>query len=104
MGFATQAFREYDAFNEELRSMKAITVPEFFSQTVKRFGDQAALMHKDLDGDKWISISYNEYHRRVEQIAKAFIKLGLEPKGSVSVLAFNSPEWFISQLAVNHAG
>lgn len=102
--FSTKVFREYESFNDELKALKPMTVPEFFNKTVTRFSDQPALMHKDFDNDKWISISYKEYHRRVEKIAKAFIKLGLEQHGSVAVLAFNCPEWFISQLAVNYAG
>ena len=32
-------------------------------------------------------------------MAKAFIALGLEPRKSVCILGFNSPEWFISSLA-----
>lgn len=37
-------------------------------------------------------------------MAKAFIKLGLEPHNAVGVLAFNCPEWFLSQLGAVHAG
>lgn len=36
--------------------------------------------------------------------AKVFIKLGLEPHNSVGILAFNSPEWFYSELGSMHAG
>lgn len=104
MGFKTKAYREYESFNQELKTMKAITVPDFFMKTVERYSDRSALVYKNLDSDKWISITYKEYHQRVEKIAKAFIQLGLQPYGSVAVLAFNCPEWFISQLAVNHAG
>lgn len=32
-------------------------------------------------------------------VAKAFIKLGLEPRKSVGIIGFNSPEWFIADLA-----
>ena len=31
--------------------------------------------------------------------SRAFIKLGLEPRKSVAIMGFNSPEWFISDLA-----
>lgn len=37
-------------------------------------------------------------------MAKVFIKLGLEPRHTVSVLAFNCVEWFIADLAAIHAG
>ena len=31
--------------------------------------------------------------------SRAFIKLGLEPRRAVAIMGFNSPEWFISDLA-----
>lgn len=39
-----------------------------------------------------------EYERTVQHTAKAFIKLGLEPRHSVGILSFNCPEWFYSAL------
>jgi long-chain-fatty-acid--CoA ligase ACSBG len=90
--------------SEEMKMQQSITIPDFFNKTVEKFGDRPALMHKDINCDKWTSITYKEYHEKVEKIAKAFMKLGLEQYGSVSVLAFNCPEWFISQLATIHAG
>lgn len=101
---STNIIREYENLSASVKAQKAITVPEFFLETVTKFGDRPALMQKPVGSDKWTSITYKEYHRKVEKIAKAFIKLGLEQYGSVSVLAFNCPEWFISQLASNHAG
>ena len=35
----------------------------------------------------------------VKTVAKAFISLGLEPRKSVGILGFNSPEWFIADMA-----
>ena len=32
-------------------------------------------------------------------MAKAFIALGLEPRKSVGIIGFNSPEWFMADLA-----
>jgi long-chain-fatty-acid--CoA ligase ACSBG len=37
-------------------------------------------------------------------MAKVFIKLGLERFDAVSVIAFNSPEWFVTELSAIHAG
>uniref|UniRef100_A0A1A9UWL2 AMP-dependent synthetase/ligase domain-containing protein n=1 Tax=Glossina austeni TaxID=7395 RepID=A0A1A9UWL2_GLOAU len=45
-----------------------------------------------------------QYEQNVCQIAKAFIKLGLEAHHAVGVLAFNCPEWFYSAMSVIHAG
>lgn len=40
----------------------------------------------------------------VQQTTKAFIKLGLESRHSVGILAFNCPEWFYSALGAVFAG
>lgn len=81
-----------------------ITIPALMKRTVDNYGNHPALMHKDPVSKKWETITYREYKERVEKMAKVFIKLGLERHGSVAVLAFNSVEWFVSELAAIHAG
>ncbi|KAL7051850.1 hypothetical protein ACKWTF_004659 [Chironomus riparius] len=79
------------------------TVPEMFAKTVDLYPDRTALMHQNEETGEWIPISYKSYKIRVEKVAKAFLKLGLEKNGKVAVIAFNSVEWFLSQLGVIHA-
>lgn len=55
-------------------------------------------------GGEWKSTTYKEYYEQVRIMAKAFIKLGLEPFHGVCILGFNSPEWFIGDLAAIFAG
>ena len=45
--------------------------------------------------------SYSEYLGEVEAAAKAFIKLGLEPRHGVAIIGFNSPEWFMADLVIS---
>jgi long-chain-fatty-acid--CoA ligase ACSBG len=85
-------------------SVEPITVPALMKRTADNYGNTAALMYKDVVSKEWKEISYKEYRDRVEKIAKVFIKLGLEKRGTVAVLAFNSVEWFVSELAAIHAG
>ncbi|CAH1716116.1 unnamed protein product [Chironomus riparius] len=80
------------------------TVPEMFAKTVDLYSDRTALMHQNEETGDWIPISYKSYKNRVDKVAKAFLKLGLEKNGKVAVIAFNSVEWFLSQLGVIHAG
>lgn len=49
-------------------------------------------------------MSSRNYEKRIQQIAKAFIKLGLAPRHSVAILAVNCPEWFYSQFGAIYAG
>lgn len=80
------------------------TIPELFRQTVESHGDRNALMTKNKATSEWQSVSYREYLRRVEKIAKVFIKLGLQRHGAVAILASNCAEWFVSDLAAIFAG
>lgn len=80
-----------------------ISVPELMNKTVREYGDFPALNFKN-DENKWEMMTFRQYQMKVEKMAKVFIKLGLERHHTVAVLAFNSPEWFISELAAIHAG
>lgn len=85
-------------------SVDPITVPALLKRTAQNYANTTALMYKDEVTKEWTGISYKEYRERVEKMAKVFIKLGLERHGTVAVLAFNSVEWFVSELAAIHAG
>lgn len=80
------------------------TVPELFNRIVENYAENPALAYLDQDTKKWKFISYKKYKEKVDKYAKVFIKLGLKRFGSVGVLAFNSVEWFITELAAIHAG
>ena len=47
---------------------------------------------------------HSDYLHHVNRVAKAFIKIGLQPHHSVGIVASNCPEWFIAELAAIHAG
>ena len=90
--------------NDRTAAVEPITVPALMRRTVDNYGSHTALMYKDEVSKGWKGITYKEYQQRVEKMAKVFIKLGLERHGTVAVLAFNSVEWFVSELAAIHAG
>jgi long-subunit acyl-CoA synthetase (AMP-forming) len=81
----------------------ATSLPAVMKKTSEKFKNHTALMYKNEAGE-WKGINYEEYYKKVEKIAKIFIKLGLQKNGVVAVLASNSVEWLISELAVIHAG
>lgn len=90
--------------NDRTASVDPITIPALLKRTAENYPNTAALMYKDVVLGEWCGITYREYRERVERMAKVFIKLGLERHGIVAVLAFNSVEWFVSELAAIHAG
>jgi hypothetical protein len=68
----------------------------------QRFAARPALKVKR--NGVWQTWTYREYHEDVLTAAKAMIHYGLEPYHSVGILGFNSPEWFIADLAAIFAG
>lgn len=103
MEISTSDINNLVKINVKDGDLKPMTIVEFFDQTVNQFPDHDALVFRDSSGI-WHKISYKEYKNRVEKMAKIFIKIGLRQRGIVSVLAWNSPEWFISSLAAIYAG
>lgn len=89
--------------SDGLPALEPITVPQLMRRAATNNPDVIALMQKDAD-NVWQSVTYSQYHENVLRTAKAFIKLGLEPYNAVAILAFNSPEWFYSELGAIHAG
>ena len=49
-------------------------------------------------------VRLREYETEVRTVARAFLKLGLERYNSVGILGFNSPQWFIADIAAIYAG
>lgn len=90
--------------DDRTASVEPITIPALLKRTATNYANNTALMYKDELSKEWKGINYKEYQERVEKMAKVFIKLGLESRGTVAVLAFNSVEWFVSELAAIHAG
>lgn len=83
-------------------STRPLSIPTVFSDTVKKLPNHVALIQKK-DG-KELRWTYQQYHDNVMTATKSLIKLGLEPFHGVGIIGFNSPEWFIADMAAIHAG
>lgn len=82
-------------------NLPPISVPQLLNVAVSIGGNLDALAVK-REGS-WVKWTYHEYQTEVYAAAKGFIKLGLQPRHCVSILGFNSPEWFMAELAAIHA-
>ncbi|XP_058801223.1 very long-chain-fatty-acid--CoA ligase bubblegum-like [Phymastichus coffea] len=81
-----------------------LSIPGFLARTASKYPNRPALVSRPgVDGQR-TTITYKEYEAQVRTVAKAFLHLGLERHHSVCILGFNSPEWFISDLAAIYAG
>ncbi|XP_032163732.1 long-chain-fatty-acid--CoA ligase ACSBG2-like isoform X1 [Mustela erminea] len=79
-----------------------VTIPDFFRESVKRFGAYPALATKN--GEQWEVLNFNQYYAACRKAARALIKLGLQRFHGVGILGFNSIEWFIASLGAILAG
>lgn len=95
----TRILRSNDSSDRE-----PVSVPFLLSRAAEKYPSHPALAQRDHQTKSWSFINYKEYKEKVDQFAKVFIKLGLKRFGSVAVLAFNSVEWFVTELAAIHAG
>jgi long-chain-fatty-acid--CoA ligase ACSBG len=50
------------------------------------------------------SWTYTEYLKDIVNAAKAFLSLGLERHRGVGIWGFNSPEWFMADIAAIFSG
>nr|XP_035976577.1 long-chain-fatty-acid--CoA ligase ACSBG2-like isoform X2 [Halichoerus grypus] len=79
-----------------------VTIPEFFRESVNRFGTYPALATKN--SEQWEVLNFNQYYEACRKAARAMIKLGLQRFHGVGILGFNSIEWFIASLGSILAG
>ncbi|XP_056140333.1 long-chain-fatty-acid--CoA ligase ACSBG2-like [Lampris incognitus] len=79
-----------------------VTVHQMFLETVKAWGDHAALASKK-EG-QWVTQTWRQYYEQCRAAAKSFLKLGLERYHGVGILGFNCAEWFISDVGCILAG
>ncbi|MBN1275631.1 AMP-binding protein [Candidatus Woesearchaeota archaeon] len=71
----------------------------------------ASLEHKPGTAKSWRtdegakeSLTFEEYHRRVIALSKAFSGLGIKPDDHVMHVADNNPDWVAVSLALNNIG
>lgn len=57
-----------------------------------------------LPWEKWAKWTWKAYHDDARRAAKAFMKLGVQQFGSVSIFGFNAPEWMISAYGAMFCG
>ncbi|KAJ8669778.1 hypothetical protein QAD02_001037 [Eretmocerus hayati] len=93
-----------DSQIDDDEKFRPISVPGLLKQVASKHPDHPALISRPGVDGRRTTITYKEYENQVRTVAKAFIHLGLERHHSVCILGFNSPEWFISDLAAIYAG
>ena len=78
------------------------TVANLFKERVEKTPDKPALRYKD--GEVWKTITWQQYSDRVDEFARALMALGVRPKDKVSLIGTNTPEWYVSDMAIMTMG
>jgi len=86
-----------------------ICFPQLLAAAAKNFPNQVALaVEKNppppespgvapaLPWEQWTKWTWKQYYEDARALAKAFMVLGIEQFGSVSIFGFNSPEWMMA--------
>jgi long-subunit acyl-CoA synthetase (AMP-forming) len=80
----------------------ATMVHEVLAETEKRFGDRPALRVKRDGG--WRTTTWSVYARDARRVARGLIQLEVQPGKGITLIGYNSPEWFIADIGAILAG
>lgn len=78
------------------------TIPHLVLANAERLPDAPALRTRSNRG--WVTTNWSEYAGAVRRTANALIACGIEPGDRVAIIAYNSPEWVIFDVAAMAIG
>ncbi|MFW6388083.1 MAG: AMP-dependent synthetase/ligase, partial [bacterium] len=96
-----EPWRFLEAYKGEVFSGDWPTIPQMFSITVSRHGDNTAFTRFDPDE---LSLTYKQAEETVHRTARYLIDKGVSPGDRVAINGHNSPEWALGYLAILYAG
>lgn len=80
--------------------LKELTLGQILDQTVEKFPDNDAIVYVDRD----FRLSYRQFSRTVDELAKGLMALGVQKGEKVAVWATNIPYWVTLQFATAKIG
>jgi long-chain acyl-CoA synthetase len=78
------------------------TVPHIFNRIVAENGPNIALRTKKLG--LWHGITWNQYHKKAEQVGCALVSLGLEKGDAACIIGDNSIQWVMADMGIQSVG
>lgn len=81
-------------------SLLKITIGDVLDNTASKFPTNPAL----VDISRGVRLTYNEFLNLINQLAKGFLKLGIEKGDHIALWAPNRWEWIITQFALTKIG
>jgi long-chain acyl-CoA synthetase len=78
------------------------SVGAMFVEQVKQSGPREA--YRFRDGERWVSLTWNETRERAFALAAGLLALGIQPEERVAIASSTRIEWILADLAVMCAG
>jgi len=78
------------------------SLPDIWPLAAERFGQTIALM--DPHAQPAVQLTYRELNSQIQQFASGLQALGIKPGDRISLIADNSPRWFIADQGMMRAG
>ncbi|AFM16455.1 AMP-forming long-chain acyl-CoA synthetase [Mycolicibacterium chubuense NBB4] len=88
--------------NHKSTTKTPASVAGMFLDRVRESGDREAF--RRLDGDRWISVTWQEAARQVEDLAAGLLALGIQPEQRIGIASSTRYEWVLADLAIMCAG
>jgi long-chain acyl-CoA synthetase len=82
---------------------KPVTLPQYFVQTCRKYGDRKVAMRKKRFGI-WQEYTWQDSFEKVKLFCLGLVSLGLKRGDKVIIIGDNDPEYFWAQLAIQAGG
>jgi long-chain acyl-CoA synthetase len=83
-------------------AMTPASVAAMFFGRVRKSADREAF--RKLDGDRWVSVTWQEAADQVEELAAGLLALGIQPEQRIGIASSTRYEWILADLAIMCAG
>ncbi|RDH79731.1 long-chain fatty acid--CoA ligase [Mycolicibacterium moriokaense] len=87
---------------ETTQAMTPASVAAMFFGRVRKSADREAF--RTLDGDRWVSVTWQEAAQQVEELAAGLLALGIQPEQRIGIASGTRYEWIVADLAIMCAG
>ncbi|WP_326547464.1 AMP-dependent synthetase/ligase [Mycolicibacterium sp. ND9-15] len=88
--------------NQEPTTMSPLNVAAMFFDRVQKSADREAF--RKLEGDRWVSVTWQEASEEVEELAAGLLALGIQPEQRIGIASSTRYEWILADLAIMCAG
>lgn len=86
------------ATNDRPATTTPANVAAMFFGRVRKSPDTEAF--RKLDGDRWVSVTWQEAGEQVEQLAAGLLALGIQPEQRIGIASSTRYEWILADLAI----